>query len=79
MKTTLKAAAPALALALLAGACDNSGLTDINKDPNNPEFVSAPSILPQAEQSVVRPGSRCPRCGYVTSRPAENAPSGGAR
>jgi hypothetical protein len=54
MKNTLRAVAPALALAIFAGACDNAGLTDINKDPNNPEFVSAPSILPQAEQSVVR-------------------------
>jgi hypothetical protein len=54
MKKTLGAVAPVLALALAAGACDNGGLTDINKDPNNPEFVSAPSILPQAQQSVVR-------------------------
>jgi hypothetical protein len=53
MKNRLIAAAPALALAMLAGACDNAGLTDLNKDPNNPEFVSAPAILPQATQSSV--------------------------
>jgi hypothetical protein len=53
MKNRLIAAAPALALALVAGACDNSGLTDINKDPNNPEFVTAPAILPQATSSTV--------------------------
>jgi len=52
MKRILRAAAPALVLALAAGACDN-GLTDLNVDPNNPPSVPASVLLPQAEQSAV--------------------------
>ncbi len=52
MKRTLRAVAPAFVLALAAGAC-NDGLTDLNVDPNNPPFVSATSLIPQAEQSAV--------------------------
>jgi hypothetical protein len=28
---------------------------------------------------IVEEMHACPRCGYVTSRPAESAPAGGAR
>lgn len=52
MKQILGRAAPALALALAAAACDK-GLTELNVDPNNPPFVAAPSILPEAEQAAV--------------------------
>jgi hypothetical protein len=52
MKHTLGRVAPVLALALAAGACD-SGLTDLNVDPNNPPNVSARAILPEAEQTAV--------------------------
>jgi hypothetical protein len=52
MKHILGRAAPALALALAAAACDD-GLTELNIDPNNPPFVAAPAILPQAQQSAV--------------------------
>lgn len=45
--------ASALALALLASACDE-GLTDLNKNPNAPEEVSAELLFPQAIQSSVR-------------------------
>jgi hypothetical protein len=44
--------APALALALAAVACDK-GLTELNVDPNNPPFVAAPAVLPEAEQAAV--------------------------
>ena len=52
MKRTLRTVAPALALVLAAGACDD-GLTDLNVDPNNPPFVSATTLLPNAEASAV--------------------------
>lgn len=52
MKRTLGRTAPALALALVAAACDQ-GLTELNVDPNNPPFVAAPAILPEAQQSAV--------------------------
>ena len=52
MTKRLAAAGSALALALVASACDNN-LTDINTDPNNPTAVAAPGILPQAEKSAV--------------------------
>jgi hypothetical protein len=52
MKRNLGRVVPALALALAAGACDK-GLTEQNVDPNNPLYVSAPSILPEAEQAAV--------------------------
>jgi hypothetical protein len=43
---------PVLALALAAAACDE-GLTELNVDPNNPPFVAAPAILPEAQQDAV--------------------------
>lgn len=52
MKRILRAAAPALVLALAAGACDD-GLTDLNVDPNNPPSVPASVLLPQAEADAV--------------------------
>jgi hypothetical protein len=52
MKRTFRTVAPALALVLAAGACDN-GLTDLNVDPNNPPFVSATTLLPNAEATAV--------------------------
>jgi hypothetical protein len=52
MKRILRAAAPALVLALAAGACDD-GLTDLNVDPNNPPSVPASVLLPQAEAAAV--------------------------
>jgi hypothetical protein len=52
MKHVLGRVAPALALALGAAACDN-GLTELNVDPNNPPYVAAPAILPEAEQAAV--------------------------
>jgi len=52
MKQTLGRVAPVLALALAASACEN-GLTDLNQNPNNPRFVPANAILPEAEQAAV--------------------------
>ncbi|MFL5384813.1 MAG: SusD/RagB family nutrient-binding outer membrane lipoprotein [Longimicrobiaceae bacterium] len=52
MKHILGRAVPALALALAAAACDE-GLTELNVDPNNPPYVAAPAILPEAEQAAV--------------------------
>lgn len=52
MKRTLGRAAPVLALALVAAACDQ-GLTELNVDPNNPPFVAAPAVLPEAQQRAV--------------------------
>jgi hypothetical protein len=52
MKRYLGRIAPVLALALGAAACDN-GLTELNVDPNNPPYVGAASILPEAEQAAV--------------------------
>ncbi len=52
MKQTLGRVVPALALALAAAACDE-GLTELNVDPNNPPFVAAPAILPEAQQDAV--------------------------
>ncbi|HYH79368.1 MAG TPA: SusD/RagB family nutrient-binding outer membrane lipoprotein, partial [Longimicrobium sp.] len=52
MKRTFRTVVPALALALAAGACEGD-LTDLNVDPNNPPFVSATSLIPQAQQSAV--------------------------
>lgn len=52
MKRTLGRAAPVLALALVAAACDQ-GLTELNVDPNNPPFVAAPAILPEAQQDAI--------------------------
>jgi hypothetical protein len=52
MKHILGRAAPALAFALVAAACDK-GLTELNVDPNNPPYVAAPAILPEAEQAAV--------------------------
>lgn len=52
MKHVLGRVAPALALVLGAAACDK-GLTELNVDPNNPPYVAAPAILPEAEQAAV--------------------------
>jgi hypothetical protein len=52
MKQTLGRVAPALVLALAAVACDK-GVTELNVDPNNPPFVAAPAVLPEAEQAAV--------------------------
>ncbi|HKP76028.1 MAG TPA: SusD/RagB family nutrient-binding outer membrane lipoprotein [Longimicrobiaceae bacterium] len=53
MKRTLGRAAPALALALMGVAACDKGLTELNVDPNNPPFVAAPAILPEAQSDVV--------------------------
>jgi hypothetical protein len=53
MKRTLGRAAPALVLALAAVAACDKGLTELNVDPNNPPYVAAPAILPEAEQAAV--------------------------
>ncbi|MEO7218446.1 MAG: SusD/RagB family nutrient-binding outer membrane lipoprotein [Gemmatimonadaceae bacterium] len=45
--------APVLALALLASGCDNSGLTDINKNPNAPGSVQPQFLFPNAVTDVV--------------------------
>ncbi|HEV7591184.1 MAG TPA: SusD/RagB family nutrient-binding outer membrane lipoprotein, partial [Longimicrobium sp.] len=52
MKRNLGRVAPVLALALGAAACDK-GLTELNVDPNNPPYVAAPAILPEAQQAAV--------------------------
>lgn len=52
MKRSLRAAVPALVLALAAGACEGD-LTDLNVDPNNPPAVPASTLLPQAQSSAV--------------------------
>lgn len=51
MKTTYKLG-PVMALALLAGACDE-GLTDINKSPNAPEVVTPQLLFPQGTVAAV--------------------------
>ena len=43
----------ALALALLASGCDNSGLTGINKNPNAPGSVTPQFLFPTAVTDVV--------------------------
>jgi len=53
MKQTLGRVAPALVLALAAVAGCDKGLTELNVDPNNPPYVAAPAILPEAEQASV--------------------------
>ena len=53
MKRTLGRAAPALALALMGVSACDKGLTELNVDPNNPPFVLAPAVLPEAEQAAV--------------------------
>lgn len=53
MKRTLGRVAPALAFALMGVAACDKGLTELNVDPNNPPFVAAPAILPEAEQATV--------------------------
>jgi hypothetical protein len=45
--------APAIALVLLASACDNSGLTDLNKNPNAPGSVTPQFLFPSAVTNVV--------------------------
>lgn len=45
--------APAIALALLAAGCDNSGLTGLNKNPNAPPSVSPQFLFPSAVSDVV--------------------------
>jgi hypothetical protein len=52
MKRNLGRVAPLLVFALGAAACDK-GLTELNIDPNNPPYVAAPAILPEAEQAAV--------------------------
>lgn len=51
MKTTYKLG-PVVALAMLAGACDE-GLTDINKNPNAPEAVTPQLLFPQGAVAAV--------------------------
>ncbi|HEX8273230.1 MAG TPA: SusD/RagB family nutrient-binding outer membrane lipoprotein [Longimicrobiaceae bacterium] len=51
MKTTYKLG-PVVALALLAGACDE-GLTDLNKNPNAPEAVTPQLLFPQGTVAAV--------------------------
>lgn len=51
MKTTYKLG-PVVALALLAGACDE-GLTDINRNPNAPEAVTPQLLFPQGVVATV--------------------------
>ena len=51
MKTTYKLG-PVVALALLAGACDE-GLTELNKNPNAPEAVTPQLLFPQGTVAAV--------------------------
>jgi len=51
---TLTVTLSGLALLVSAGACDNSKLTDANKNPNAPENVSADLLFPTATISSVR-------------------------
>jgi hypothetical protein len=48
------AVASGLALLVSASACDNSSLTDVNRNPNAPEQVSAALLFPTAVVSSVR-------------------------
>jgi len=48
------AVATGLALLVSASACDNSSLTDVNRNPNAPEQVSAALLFPTAVVSSVR-------------------------
>jgi len=54
MKRILPIASLGLALAVVATACDNSKLTDVNKNPNAPENVSPELLFPAAAVSSVR-------------------------
>lgn len=50
----LTVALSSLALALAAGACDNSNLTDVNRNPNAPEKVSPALLFPTAAVASAR-------------------------
>jgi hypothetical protein len=50
----LTVAVASLALALGASACDNSSLTDVNRNPNAPETVSPALLFPQATVSSLQ-------------------------
>lgn len=53
MKTTIRArAAVALALAALTGGCD-SGLTDLNRNPNNPDEATPEFLFANATEAAV--------------------------
>ena len=54
MKRILPIASLGLAVSLAATACDNSKLTDVNKNPNAPENVSPELLFPTAAVSSVR-------------------------
>jgi hypothetical protein len=54
MKRILPIASLGLALAVSATACDNSKLTNVNKNPNAPETVSPELLFPTATVSSVR-------------------------
>lgn len=54
MKRILPIASLGVALTLGATACDNSNLTNVNKNPNAPETVSADLLFPAATVSSVR-------------------------
>src|ERR671914_2182426 len=49
----IAAAAGALALVMSASACDNSNLTDLNRNPNAPEEVSPELLFPQGTAAAV--------------------------
>ena len=49
----IAAAAGALALVMSASACDNSNLTDLNRNPNAPEEVSPELLFPQGTSAAV--------------------------
>jgi len=51
--STIAGLAPVVALTLLAAGCDNTGLTDVNKNPNAPGSVTPQFLFPNAITDVV--------------------------